>query len=109
MRGLETVFRDPETRTKAQDADAAVKLHAEGIIDDEYAQELERTQPFPAVARPTLGIWSSGDNLLLEEGMLGSGEHVNGPWRYERIEGAGHWLQLDAPTQVNTLLLEFLV
>jgi pimeloyl-ACP methyl ester carboxylesterase len=73
------------------------------------AQELERTQAFPAVDRPTLGIWSSGDNFLLEEGMLGSGEHVNGPWRYARIEGAGHWLQLDAPTQVNTLLLEFLV
>lgn len=36
---LETVWRDPETRTKAQDADAAVKLHAEGIIDDVQAQE----------------------------------------------------------------------
>ena len=38
-----------------------------------------------------------------------SADHVTGPWRYERIEGAGHWLQLDAPTQVSTLLLEFLV
>jgi hypothetical protein len=36
---LETDWRDPETRTKAQDADAAVKLHAEGIIDDVQAQE----------------------------------------------------------------------
>jgi pimeloyl-ACP methyl ester carboxylesterase len=73
------------------------------------AQELARTRPFPAVDVPTMGIWSSGDNFLTEDGMLGSGEHVTGPWRYERIEGAGHWLQLDAPTQVNALLLEFLV
>ena len=72
------------------------------------AQELERVQPFPAVAAPTLGIWSNGDNYLTEEGMLGSGEHVTGPWRYERIEGAGHWLQLDAPERVNELLVEFL-
>jgi pimeloyl-ACP methyl ester carboxylesterase len=26
----------------------------------------------------------------------------------ERVEGAGHWLQLDAPEQVNALLLDFL-
>ena len=72
------------------------------------AQELERVRPFPAVQASTLGIWSSRDNYLTEEGMLGSGEHVTGPWRYERIEGAGHWLQLDAPERVNELLLEFL-
>ena len=39
--------------------------------------------------------------------MLGRASTSRG--RYERIEGAGHWLQLDAPTQVNALLLEFLV
>lgn len=71
-------------------------------------QELERTRPFPAVAVPTMGIWSSGDAYLTEEGLLGSGAHVTGPWRYERIEDAGHWLQLDAPVLVNKLLLDFL-
>jgi pimeloyl-ACP methyl ester carboxylesterase len=72
------------------------------------AQELERTRPFPVVDVPTMGIWSSGDNYLTEDGMLGSAEHVTGPWRYERIEGAGHWVQLDAPERVNELLLDFL-
>jgi pimeloyl-ACP methyl ester carboxylesterase len=72
------------------------------------AQELERTRQFPSVAAPTLGIWGSGDRFLLEEGMAASGEYVTGSWRYERIEGAGHWLQLDAPERVNELLLEFL-
>jgi hypothetical protein len=42
---LETDWRDPETRTKAQDADAAVKLHAEGIIDDVQAQEAVGLSP----------------------------------------------------------------
>jgi pimeloyl-ACP methyl ester carboxylesterase len=72
------------------------------------AQELERTRPFPAVDVPTMGIWSSGDNYLTEDGMLRTADHVTGSWRYERIEGAGHWLQLDAPERVNELLLDFL-
>jgi pimeloyl-ACP methyl ester carboxylesterase len=71
-------------------------------------RELQERPPFPAVDAPTLGIWSSGDEYLVEEGMLASGEHVNGPWRYERIEDASHWAQLDAPERVNELLLEFL-
>ena len=40
--------------------------------------------------------------------MLASAEHVTGTWRYERVEGAGHWLQLDAPERVNELVLDFL-
>ena len=40
--------------------------------------------------------------------MTGSGAFVDGDWRYERIEGAGHWMQLDAPERVNALLLDFL-
>jgi hypothetical protein len=27
--------------------------------------------------------------------MTGSLEFVGGSWRYERIDGAGHWMQLD--------------
>jgi pimeloyl-ACP methyl ester carboxylesterase len=70
------------------------------------ARELS-PRPFPSVAAPTLGLWSSGDHYLLEEGMLASAEHVTGPWRYERLDGASHWLQLDAPERVNELLVEF--
>jgi hypothetical protein len=39
LRGMETIWRDPETPTVAQTADAAVKLFAAGIIDAEQAQE----------------------------------------------------------------------
>jgi pimeloyl-ACP methyl ester carboxylesterase len=40
--------------------------------------------------------------------MTGSSAFVSGPWRYERIEGAGHWMQLEAPDEVTALLLDFL-
>jgi pimeloyl-ACP methyl ester carboxylesterase len=62
----------------------------------------------PPVACPTLGVWSTGDHYLSEELMVGSEHHVRGPWRYERIEGASHWIPLDAPEKLNALLLEFL-
>jgi pimeloyl-ACP methyl ester carboxylesterase len=63
---------------------------------------------FPKVQAPTMGIWSSGDIALVEAGMKNSREFVEGPWRYERIEGAGHWMQLEATDQVTALLLDFL-
>jgi pimeloyl-ACP methyl ester carboxylesterase len=69
--------------------------------------ELAR-RALPPVRADTMGIWSDGDAYLTENGMKRSGEHVTGSWRYERIEGAGHWLQLEAPERVNALLIDFL-
>jgi pimeloyl-ACP methyl ester carboxylesterase len=69
---------------------------------------VEAPAPMPPVTVPAMGVWSTGDLALIEEGMTGSAAHVRGPWRYERIEDAGHWLPLDAPDKVNALLLEFL-
>jgi pimeloyl-ACP methyl ester carboxylesterase len=66
-----------------------------------------REREFPAVATDTLGVWSTGDHYLVEDQMMGSAEYVVGEWRYERIEGASHWLQLDAPERLNELLLEW--
>lgn len=69
---------------------------------------VEPPTPLPPVTIPAMGVWSSGDFALVEEGITGSARYVTGPWRYERVDGAGHWLQLDAPDKVNTLLLDFL-
>jgi pimeloyl-ACP methyl ester carboxylesterase len=65
-------------------------------------------RPLPPIKVPTMGIWSSGDVALTERQMTASAQHVTGPWRYERLEGPGHWMQLEAPDDVNRLLLDFL-
>ena len=63
---------------------------------------------FPGVSCPTLGVWIDGDSYLTEDGMAESGERVDGPWRYERMTDASHWLMLDRPAETNRILVEFL-
>jgi pimeloyl-ACP methyl ester carboxylesterase len=62
----------------------------------------------PPVTAPTLGIWSTGDHYLDGERFRESGTYVQGRWRYEEIEGASHWIPVDAPGRLNDLLLEWL-
>jgi len=62
----------------------------------------------PPVQSPTMGIWSTGDMALTEQQMTDSAGNVAGPWRYERLDGPGHWMQLEAPDRVSELLLDFL-
>jgi pimeloyl-ACP methyl ester carboxylesterase len=71
-------------------------------------RELRERRTLPPVAAPVLGLWSTGDIYLAEEAMTRSAAYVTGRWRYERIEAATHWLQLDAPERVTALLLEHL-
>jgi pimeloyl-ACP methyl ester carboxylesterase len=66
------------------------------------------TQRLPPVAAPTLALFGDDDPYLTERALLASERFATGGWRYERIEGAGHWLQLERPDRVTQLLLDFL-
>ena len=61
----------------------------------------------PRCTVPTLGMLGSEDPALGEEQMVASGRYMDAPWRYERLEGSGHWLSLDAPDRVSELALEW--
>lgn len=69
------------------------------------AAELRPQPELQAVQAPTLGIWSSRDHYLTEDRMAGSGRWCAGPFRYERVEGASHWLMLDEPERVTSLVV----
>jgi pimeloyl-ACP methyl ester carboxylesterase len=62
----------------------------------------------PAISCPVMGVWGRGETALTEAQMTLSEQYVEGPWRYERLENAAHWMQLDAPEDLNRLLLDFL-
>ena len=66
---------------------------------DSVSAELSRDGALTAA--PTMGAWSTGDGALIEAQMTGSAEFVKGPWRCERIEGAGHWLQFERPHEIS--------
>ena len=76
--------------------------------NDPPMRMLEPTPEFPKIDMPVLGVWGAKDAALTEESMVDSEKFVGGPWRYERFDDAGHWLQLERPERLNGLLLEFL-
>jgi len=65
-----------------------------------------RADGFPTISMPTLLIWGERDSYLsirLTKGLI--------PWvpniKIQRLANASHWVQNDAPQDVNRLLLEF--
>lgn len=62
----------------------------------------------PSVVVPVTGVWSSGDVALTESQMMRSELFLEAKWHYHRISGATHWLPIDAPDELNRLLLESL-
>lgn len=67
-----------------------------------------RPASLPNVKSPTLAIWSTGDDYLVEGPLLNSHEYVDASWRYERVNAASHFVQVDEPDTVNRLLIEHL-
>lgn len=100
------------------DADAVAReLEANGALTPALSYYRANVPPesyvrapreLPSVQAPTMGIWSSGDFALTEGQMTRSAPYCATSWRYERVEGVGHWLQLEAPDTVNHLLVDFL-
>ncbi|WP_418959715.1 alpha/beta fold hydrolase [Streptomyces tritici] len=84
---------------------AALNIYRAALPPEQMFAPVRESAPLPG---PVMGVWSTGDRFLTERSMTGTAKHVDGSWRYERIEDAGHWLQLDAPERLNALLLDFL-
>ncbi|HWD95844.1 MAG TPA: alpha/beta fold hydrolase [Acidimicrobiales bacterium] len=61
----------------------------------------------PAIEVPVLGIWSSGDFALGEGQMIDSGNYCANGFRYVRLEGAGHWIPLEAASSVSREVVSF--
>jgi len=62
----------------------------------------------PPVRADTLAIFGTEDDYLVDTAITASESKVQGRWRYERFEGVGHWIPLEAPDRLNRLLVEFL-
>lgn len=65
-------------------------------------------RPLPRFTQPTMGIWTTDDPHLVEEFVTRTADLVDNSWRYERIEDAGHWVQIDQPEVLSSLLVDYL-
>jgi len=69
---------------------------------------VENAAAAPKIAVPAMGVWGDGDPFLTEDHVRKSPERLSGSWRYEKVAGAGHWIMLDKPAELNRLLLDYL-
>jgi pimeloyl-ACP methyl ester carboxylesterase len=62
----------------------------------------------PRIHVPVLGVWSDQDVALAEDQMVNSARYMAADWRYQRVEGAAHWLMVSRAAQVNAMILSYL-
>jgi pimeloyl-ACP methyl ester carboxylesterase len=66
-----------------------------------------RNQPTPRIEVPTLMIWGEQDTALGLELTEGYGPYVS-DFTLHRLPGVSHWVQQEAPEQVNRVMLAWL-
>ncbi len=58
------------------------------------------------VTVPTMFTWSDGDTALCIDGAVLTEQYVEGPYRFEVLEGVNHWIPDLAPEAMSSLLVE---
>ncbi|GAB7110151.1 alpha/beta hydrolase [Streptomyces phaeofaciens JCM 4814] len=58
-----------------------------------------------AIGVPTLYVWSTEDTAFGPAAAQATGRWVDGSYRFEILQGAGHWIPEEAPEALNRLLL----
>lgn len=125
-------FRSPEAEPFFLDNDAAGlrALYAASSLPDDAVEEYVRVLTQPAamtgaldwyraadlglveglgpITMPTMYVWSTYDPALGREAAEATAGHVDGPYRFEVLEGVSHWIPEQAPEELNALLLAHL-
>ena len=79
-------------------------------LNEEFWGNLGESIPFPKIKIPTLQIWAEDDMFLGKELAEGTKEFVvDVPFSLKVIPNCGHWVQQEAPEEVNQIMEEFLL
>jgi pimeloyl-ACP methyl ester carboxylesterase len=70
------------------------------------AADISAVEGLGPITMPTLFVWSTEDPALGREGAEWTAEYVEGPYRFEVLEGVSHWIAEEAPDRLNAILLE---
>ncbi|WP_019971148.1 alpha/beta fold hydrolase [Mycobacterium sp. 141] len=92
--------RDTETMLEPGVLTAALNWYRAMLLSD--SREVKHR-----VQVPTMYIWSDGDTAITAKPAHDTAKYVKGPYRFETIRGASHWLPDEKPDTVADLLLEW--
>lgn len=70
------------------------------------AADLTLVEGLGPVRSPTMYVWSTEDPALGREAAEATASFVEGPYRFEVLEGVGHWIPEQQPDRLNALLLD---
>jgi pimeloyl-ACP methyl ester carboxylesterase len=60
------------------------------------------------ITAPTMYVWSTEDSALGRDAAEATADCVEGPYRFEVLDGVSHWIAEHAPERTTELLLEHL-
>lgn len=105
-----TLARRLLVATGAPDADAGVQLLADPVtaraaVNWYRAMRLPVQPPAGRVSVPTLYVWSDEDAALGGQAALATARWVSGPYRFEILTGASHWIPEERPADLARLVL----
>jgi pimeloyl-ACP methyl ester carboxylesterase len=128
--GYVQFFRSPDAEGFFLDNDAAALKGMYATMPDEAAADYLKVLTEPGaltaalnyyratsfddqpecgpITMPTLYVWSTDDMALGREAAEATGSHVEGPYRFEVLDGVSHWIPEDAADTFSKLLLEHL-
>lgn len=76
-------------------------------INSDFWGSLDESIPFPKIKCPTLQIWGEDDVFLGKELTENTQEWIDNKYRLQMISNCGHWVQQEAPEEVNKIMLDF--
>ncbi|WP_166904716.1 alpha/beta fold hydrolase [Mycobacterium sp. DL440] len=73
------------------------------------AMPLSRSGPGAAgkITVPTLYVWSDRDIAITAKPARDTAKYVSGPYRFETLRGASHWLPEEKPADIAGMLLQW--
>ena len=106
----EDIERYKEAARRPGALTGAINYYRANVFDRLFArkQRGEASKSKGRVRVPTLFIFGEQDFAILPATVRGLDKYIDAYYREVRIPDSGHWVQNEAPEEVNAALLEFL-
>jgi pimeloyl-ACP methyl ester carboxylesterase len=80
-----------------------------GVLDDALGwYRADHPADVADIAVRTMFVWGDRDTVVSPEAARFTADHVSGEYRFEVLEGVGHWVPELAPRELADLLVSFL-